>query len=200
MRCRPCVSIARAPMPKRLMRGEGREAEDEPGWLGGLPVAIKDLTDVAGVRTTYGSPIFRDHVPDAFAPGGGTDRAQGRHRHRKVEHAGIRRRRLDLQRGVRPTRNPWNTALTRAARPAAARPRSRPARSGSRTAPTMRVACAGPPPIARWSACGPRRAGSRAARPTICFRRCRCRDRWRATWPTSRCFSTPWPACARAIP
>ena len=34
------------------------------GYLYGLPVAIKDLTDVAGVRTTYGSPIFADRVPD----------------------------------------------------------------------------------------------------------------------------------------
>ena len=34
------------------------------GYLYGLPVAIKDLTNVAGVRTTYGSPIFADHVPD----------------------------------------------------------------------------------------------------------------------------------------
>ena len=50
------------------MRGEGREAEGEPGWLGGLPVAIKDLADVAGVRTTYGSPIFKDHVPAASHP------------------------------------------------------------------------------------------------------------------------------------
>ncbi len=32
--------------------------------LAGLPIAIKDLTDVAGVRTTYGSPIFADHVPE----------------------------------------------------------------------------------------------------------------------------------------
>ena len=32
---------------------------------------------------------------------GRAHRAQGRHRHRQVEHAGIRRRRLDLQRGVR---------------------------------------------------------------------------------------------------
>jgi amidase len=31
--------------------------------LAGLPIAIKDLTDVAGVRTTYGSPIYADHVP-----------------------------------------------------------------------------------------------------------------------------------------
>jgi amidase len=34
------------------------------GVLGGLPIAVKDLTDVAGVRTTYGSPIYADHVPE----------------------------------------------------------------------------------------------------------------------------------------
>jgi len=33
-------------------------------WLGGLPIAIKDLNDVAGVRTTYGSAVFADHVPE----------------------------------------------------------------------------------------------------------------------------------------
>jgi amidase len=33
------------------------------GLLAGLPVPIKDLTDVAGVRSTLGSPIFKDHVP-----------------------------------------------------------------------------------------------------------------------------------------
>lgn len=31
--------------------------------LYGLPVAIKDSMDVAGVRSTQGSPIFADHVP-----------------------------------------------------------------------------------------------------------------------------------------
>src|ERR1700741_4813744 len=35
----------------------------ERGLLAGLPVGIKDLNDVAGVRTTYGSPIFTDNVP-----------------------------------------------------------------------------------------------------------------------------------------
>lgn len=38
-----------------------------PGPLHGLPVAHKDLADTAGVRTTYGSPIFADHVPDTDA-------------------------------------------------------------------------------------------------------------------------------------
>jgi amidase len=31
--------------------------------LCGLPVGIKDVTPVAGLRTTYGSPLYADHVP-----------------------------------------------------------------------------------------------------------------------------------------
>ena len=34
------------------------------GPLHGLPVAVKDLTETKGIRTTYGSPLFRDFVPD----------------------------------------------------------------------------------------------------------------------------------------
>lgn len=33
------------------------------GPLHGLPVAHKDLVDTAGIRTTYGSPLYEDHVP-----------------------------------------------------------------------------------------------------------------------------------------
>ena len=36
----------------------------ERGVLGGIPVAIKDLTNVAGVRSTQGSPIFANYIPD----------------------------------------------------------------------------------------------------------------------------------------
>lgn len=38
------------------------------GPLHGLPIAIKDLAETAGIRTTYGSPIFADHVPSFDAP------------------------------------------------------------------------------------------------------------------------------------
>jgi amidase len=39
-------------------------ARGEPtGPLHGLPFAFKDTHEVAGWRTTYGSPLFRDHVP-----------------------------------------------------------------------------------------------------------------------------------------
>jgi amidase len=40
-------------------------ARGEPtGPLHGLPFAFKDTHDVAGWRTTYGSPLFADHVPE----------------------------------------------------------------------------------------------------------------------------------------
>jgi amidase len=44
---------------------EGRIARGEDvGPLAGVTVGIKDVTEVAGVRTTYGSPLFADHVPE----------------------------------------------------------------------------------------------------------------------------------------
>ena len=40
------------------------QAKGKPlGPLHGLPVVHKDLFDTAGIRTTYGSPIFSDNVP-----------------------------------------------------------------------------------------------------------------------------------------
>ncbi|HTE41156.1 MAG TPA: amidase family protein [Steroidobacteraceae bacterium] len=40
----------------------------ELGALHGLPVAHKDLVDTAGIRTTFGSPFFRDNVPKVDSP------------------------------------------------------------------------------------------------------------------------------------
>jgi amidase len=55
-------ALARASAADEAMaRGE------PPGLLHGLPVAHKDLADTAGVRTTYGSPLFAVHVPDRDA-------------------------------------------------------------------------------------------------------------------------------------
>lgn len=42
---------------------EARYGRDEARPLEGVPTAVKDLFDTAGVRTTYGSPIFAEHVP-----------------------------------------------------------------------------------------------------------------------------------------
>jgi len=56
----PERALAAAAEADRL-RAEGAELPS----LHGLPIAHKDLVDTAGVRTTYGSPSFGDHVPDA---------------------------------------------------------------------------------------------------------------------------------------
>ena len=48
-------------LERRLAAGE------DPGLLCGLPVGIKDVTPVGGLRTTYGSPLYADHVPDEDA-------------------------------------------------------------------------------------------------------------------------------------
>jgi amidase len=55
-----CPERARA-HARRLMAAP--PPGDRRGWLAGLPLAIKDSMDVAGVRSTYGSPIFADNVP-----------------------------------------------------------------------------------------------------------------------------------------
>ncbi|WP_316167373.1 MULTISPECIES: amidase [unclassified Bradyrhizobium] len=54
-----------------LLKGEDR------GPLHGLPVLIKDTQDTAGLRTTYGSPLFADHVPAADQASIGRLRAAG---------------------------------------------------------------------------------------------------------------------------
>src|SRR6185503_16616131 len=43
-------------LEQRIVRG------DAVGPLAGIPVGIKDVTQVAGLRTTFGSPLYRDHV------------------------------------------------------------------------------------------------------------------------------------------
>jgi amidase len=49
--CDAALAAGTAPPPERAP-------------LFGLPVAHKDLAETRGIRTTYGSPIYADHVPD----------------------------------------------------------------------------------------------------------------------------------------
>jgi aspartyl-tRNA(Asn)/glutamyl-tRNA(Gln) amidotransferase subunit A len=42
-------------------------AEPRPGPLAGKRLLVKDLIDTAGIRTTYGSRIYADHVPTRTA-------------------------------------------------------------------------------------------------------------------------------------
>jgi amidase len=84
------------------------------GLLAGLPVAIKDLNEVAGVRTTYGSPIFADHVPaqsdilvERLEAEGGIVYAKS-----NTPEFGAGANTFNEVFGA--TRNPWNTARSAA--------------------------------------------------------------------------------------
>ncbi|WP_367890107.1 amidase [Rhodobacter calidifons] len=50
--------------PDALMAEARRLDDAEPrGWLHGIPFAVKDLVATEALRTTWGSPVFADHVP-----------------------------------------------------------------------------------------------------------------------------------------
>ncbi len=57
----PTLCFERARTHAKALMKKPLEAR---GLLQGMPVPIKDLTPVAGVRSTFGSPIFKDNIPD----------------------------------------------------------------------------------------------------------------------------------------
>ena len=61
VRALPTLCFDRARDRARAMMEKSAEAR---GMLAGMPVAIKDLEPVAGVRSTWGSPIYADFVPE----------------------------------------------------------------------------------------------------------------------------------------
>jgi amidase len=97
---------------RQLINGQRREAEGEAGWLAGLPVSIKDLVDVAGVRTTYGSPIFRDHVPAKSHPLVERIERKGGIVIAKSNTPEFGAGGSTFNEVFGRTRNPWNTSLT----------------------------------------------------------------------------------------
>ena len=97
---------------KRIMAGTANEAEGEAGWRAGLPVSIKDLTDVAGVRTTYGSPIYADHVPEKSHPLVERIERKGGLVVAKSNTPEFGAGGSTFNEVFGRTRNPWNTSLT----------------------------------------------------------------------------------------
>jgi aspartyl-tRNA(Asn)/glutamyl-tRNA(Gln) amidotransferase subunit A len=101
-------------VPREQVLAAAADAEREiaagkyRGVLHGIPVSVKDLIDTAGLRTTYGSGMFRDHVPTR--DGGIPERLRA---------AGAlltgKTATHELGKGITtnnyffgPTRNPWN--------------------------------------------------------------------------------------------
>lgn len=90
-----------------------RLARNEPvGPLHGLPIAHKDTLPTAGVRTTYGSPLFADHVPERDHLMVARERAAGAITIGKtnVPELGLGSHTFNPVFG--PTRNPYDTRLS----------------------------------------------------------------------------------------
>ncbi|MBI4013011.1 MAG: amidase [Candidatus Rokubacteria bacterium] len=91
-------------------RALGRKAVLPP--LHGVPVSIKDLTPTRGIRTTWGSKIFADHVPDEDAVIVQRLRAAGAIVVGKTNTPEFGAGGNTFNAVFGATRNPWNPALT----------------------------------------------------------------------------------------
>jgi amidase len=95
-------------------RARAREQDFSTLPLAGIPIAIKDLLTVSGVRTTFGSMAYRDHVPEnsdllveRIEAAGGIVYAKS-----NTPEFGAGANTFNDVFGF--TRNPWNTALSAA--------------------------------------------------------------------------------------
>lgn len=62
-----CTLLSEEAMAQAAETDERIAKGTPPGPLCGLPIAIKDLVETEGIRTTFGSPIFKDYIPKADA-------------------------------------------------------------------------------------------------------------------------------------
>ena len=80
--------------------------------LHGIPVSIKDLTPTKGIRTTWGSKIFADHVPEEDAITVERLKQAGAIVVGKTNTPEFGAGGNTFNAVFGPTRNPWNPALT----------------------------------------------------------------------------------------
>jgi len=101
-------------------RGEAKAAEqavmrgDTLGRLHGLPIGVKDITPTAGIRTTYGSPLYKDHVPDEDAEVVRRLKAAGAIVLAKTNTPEFAAGANTVNAVFGATRNPWNPELSAA--------------------------------------------------------------------------------------
>ena len=156
------------------------ESRDDPGWLSGLPMAVKDYNDVAGQLTTYGSPIFAEHRARADDRTIATLRANGAiplAKSNVPEFAGSHT--FNQVWGI--TRNPWSLDRTAGGSSGAPLPRLRQAKSGWPMVHVWAARCASPRASAALSACAPAQVSCREAMDCRPLTACGWTVRWRAT-------------------
>src|SRR5438445_3177794 len=96
---------------RKATRALGRKGTPLPP-LHGIPVSIKDLTSTKGIRTTWGSLIYQDHVPNEDDLVVQRLKAAGAIVVGKTNTPEFGAGGNTFNAVFGATRNPWNTALT----------------------------------------------------------------------------------------
>jgi amidase len=107
----PTLCVERARVHAQQLMNSG-PSEPPRGYLHGLPIVVKDLTDVEGVRTTRGSTIFRDRVPQRSDYLVETLESKGAVVLAKSNTPEFGAGANTFNEVFGKTRNPWNTRLT----------------------------------------------------------------------------------------
>ena len=163
----------------------------ERGLLAGLPIPIKDLTNVAGVLTTQGSPIYKDNIPaksdilvEHLENNGGVIYAKS-----NTPEFGAGANTFNEVFG--PTRNPWDTSRSAAGSSGGAAAALATGTAWLAHGSDMGGSLRNPQASAASSACGRASAASRIPSQRRSIAISASRARWRAMSKTSHCCSMP---------
>lgn len=107
-----CVSMAESAMQAAKQAESDVLAGREVGPLHGVPITVKDLIDVAGERTTWGSKLFEKHVAKADAPVVERVRRAGAIIVGKTNSSEFGWKAVTDNRVFGTTRNPWDQRMT----------------------------------------------------------------------------------------
>ncbi len=116
-RLEPAVHAFCTPAPE-VAKAEARRLEQEitagqsPGPLAGVPVSIKDLIFTKGIRTTFGSVVFRDFTPEEDDVAVERLKAAGAIVIGKTNTTEFGYAAVGHNPLFDTTRNPWNLAMT----------------------------------------------------------------------------------------
>ena len=107
------ITLATEQAQDAAQAAEAAVIKGEPlGALHGLPVAIKDVTPTAGIRTTFASPLFKNNVPTEDAEVVRRLKAAGAIILAKTNTPEFACGANTNNALFGPTRNPWNPALS----------------------------------------------------------------------------------------
>ena len=199
----PAINAIVTLVPERA-RAEATAA-DERSRAGRRPARSTDSrsrsrtsSQTAGIRTTFGSPSYADHVPDDGRPPRERIRAAGAIVIGKTNTPEWGAGSHTFNPVFGTTRNPLRPRRDRRADPPEARPRrSRPAWCRSPTGAISAGRSATPRRSAASWGSGPRRAGCHRGRPTTRSTTSPSRGRWGGRSRTPRCCSRRSPAPTR---